>query len=399
MKVKEKMVMEQKNIETVEEKEVKVKMRDSSIELIRIIACITVVLIHLSLNVFNEYYSQVDWSRLFEKCFFTDGVPLFYLIMGFFIANGRSYKKIWKNTIKKIVIPVLFYIGFAQIFYMFIINKQGIGWCLENAFINLNIRGFIRTVITGDVTHINSLCAHLWYIISYLKITLWIPVLWLICREDDNSKLARRMILIFGLIAMTITDIQRFVTLPIVGAAKVFEMVNSDIIYVLLGYELFVNKDKIKNNKKACLIGLILFVLTNVARYKIEMQYMINNNFYEIAGRASFVEWRYTVLNVISGIGLFIALYSFEFKNEKFCKVINWIADKTFGIYLIHYLLLAKIDLYKFDKIGTLVYEIIYLVVGLVVIFTASLLIVCLLRLIKDTFLRCFKKVFNKAEK
>ena len=149
--------------------------------------------------------------------------------MGFFIANGRSYKKIWKSTIKKIVIPVLFYIGFAQIFYMFIINKQGIGWCLENAFINLNIRGFIRTVITGDVTHINSLCAHLWYIISYLKITLWIPVLWLICREDDNSKLARRMILIFGLIAMTITDIQRFVTLPIVGAAKVFEMVNSDI--------------------------------------------------------------------------------------------------------------------------------------------------------------------------
>ena len=91
--------------------------------------------------------------------------------MGFFIANGRSYKKIWKSTIKKIVIPVLFYIGFAQIFYMFIINKQGIGWCLENAFINLNIRGFIRTVITGDVTHINSLCAHLWYIISYLKIT------------------------------------------------------------------------------------------------------------------------------------------------------------------------------------------------------------------------------------
>ena len=71
--------------------------RDASIELIRIVACMIVVLLHLSLNVFDQYHSQVDWSRLFEKCFFSDGVPIFYLIMGFFIANGRSYKKIWKS--------------------------------------------------------------------------------------------------------------------------------------------------------------------------------------------------------------------------------------------------------------------------------------------------------------
>ena len=113
-----------------------IKKRDASIELIRIVACITVVLIHLSLNVFDQYHSQVDWSRLFEKCFFTDGVPLFYMIMGFFIANGRSYKKMWKNTFKRVVIPTLLYVWFAQVFYMFIINKQNIAWCLKNAFIN-----------------------------------------------------------------------------------------------------------------------------------------------------------------------------------------------------------------------------------------------------------------------
>ena len=42
---------------------------------------------------------------------------------------------------------------------------------------------------------------------------------------------------------------KRFITLPI-GTINVFEMVNPDILYVILGYELFVNKDKIKNNKK-----------------------------------------------------------------------------------------------------------------------------------------------------
>ena len=404
MNVKEKPAVVSGDVEVLEKNDSKketvkqTKKRDASIELIRIVACITVVLIHLSLNVFDQYHSQVDWSRLFEKCFFTDGVPLFYMIIGFFIANGRSYKKIWKSTLKKIVVPVLFYIGFAQIFYMFIINKQSIGWCLQNAITNLNIPGFFRTIMTGDVVHINSLCAHLWYIISYLKIMIWIPVLWLLCKEEDNSKLARRIVIAFGVIAMVITDIQRFVTLPI-GAVNVFEMVNPDILYVLLGYELFVHKDKIKNNKKLCLISALVFVLINVIRYKIEMQYMVINNFYEIAGRASFVEWRYTSLNIISGLAMFMALYSFDIRNEKLSKIINWIADKTFGIYLVHYLILAKIDLYKFDKIGTIVYELIYLFVGLVVVFSLSLFIVCILRMIKDLFLKVLNKITSICKK
>lgn len=410
MEVKEKGKLKKKTSELVENEDIKksstkieinenvgikIKKRDASIELIRIVACITVVLTHLSLNVFDQYHSQVDWSRLFEKCFFTDGVPLFYMIIGFFIANGRSYKKIWSNTFKKIILPVLFYIGFAQIFFMFIINRQSFGWCINNAITNLNIQGFIRTVITGDVVHINSLCAHLWYIISYIKIVIWIPILWLICKEDDNSKLARRMVIGFGIISMIIADIQRFITLPI-GIINVFNIVDIDILYVLLGYELFVHKDKIKNNKKVCLISGLLFVLINVARYKIEMQYMVLNNFYEITGRESFVDWKNTALNLISAISMFMVIYSFDIKNEKLSKIINWIADKTFGIYLIHYLLLAKIDLYKFDKIGTLLYELIYLAAGVVIIFTTSLLITWLLRLIKNLIITGFKKIFHK---
>ncbi|MBR3614589.1 MAG: hypothetical protein IKL55_05370, partial [Clostridia bacterium] len=149
---------------------------------------------------------------------------------------------------------------------------------------------------------------------------------------------------------------------------------------------------------KVCVIAGIAFVAINVIRYKIEMNYMVLNNFYEITGRESFVDWKCTVLNVISAAAAFIALYSFDIQNEKISKIINWIADKTFGIYLIHYLLLAKIDLYKFDKIGTLAYELIYLAIGVVVIFVASLLIVCLLRLIKDLFVNGYKKIINKKQ-
>ncbi len=114
------------------------KKRDSSIDLIRIVACLIVIAVHLSLRVLNQAYNRIDWSRLLEKSFLTDGVPLFLMITGFFLANGRSYKKIWKNTFLRILLPSIIYVIFTQIFYMFIINKESIMWCIQNAFTNLN---------------------------------------------------------------------------------------------------------------------------------------------------------------------------------------------------------------------------------------------------------------------
>ena len=378
--------------ELTENKQTNVKKRDISVELIRVVACLLVVAVHLSLQVFNQYYSQVDWSRLFEKCFFTDGVPLFFMITGFFIANGRSYKKTWKSVGKRILLPVGIYVLFAQIFYMFITNKQSIMWCLQNAINNLNLQGILRAILTGDVVNINSLCAHLWYIFSHIKIVIWMPVLWLICKNEATPNLARRMIMGFGIFSFVIQDIQKFVLIPDT-AIKIFTMVDPTILYVLFGYELFVNKDKIKKNKKLCIISLVLFVLANVAKYKLEMQYMVINNYYDIVGRSSFLEWKYTSLNIISSICLFMALYSFEIKSERFSKIISWLSDKTFGVYLVHYLLIAKVDLYKFDKLGKLGEELIYLALSITITFTASVLVVCILRKISELIRKGFKKL------
>ncbi len=230
------------------------------------------------------------------------------------------------------------------------------------------------------MTAINSLCDHLWYILSYIKIVIWIPVLWLICKEEKNAKLARRIIIVFGLIGAIIIDIQRFVTLPQIGTIKVFQFVDRELLYVLLGYELFVHKDKIKGNKKLFVLSAITFLLINFIRYKIEVKYMVINNFVDVLGRESFITWRDTCLSIISGIAMFMAIYSFQISNEKISKVITWIADKTFGIYLVHYLIIAKVDLYKFEKIERFYAELIYLVVGIVVTFTISLLIVSILK-------------------
>lgn len=397
MKVKERItISEELPKEIVKEEKTNLSKRDISIDFIRVIACFSVILTHLCLQVLNQCYNRIDWSRLLEKSFFTDGVPLFFMITGFFLVNGRSYKKIWKSTAKKILLPTAIFIVITEIFYLFIVNKESFMYCIKN--LNINMIGIVQAILKADVTYLNSLCAHLWYIFSYVKIIIWIPILWLVCKEDKNSKLARRIMISLTAVNLLLGDIQRFITLPVIGEINILTIIPTEILYVLLGYELFMNRNKIKNNKKICIISFIGFFVINFLRYKIEMQYMVNNYLTDITGRVNFMEWKYTFINIISALCLFMFLYSFEIKNEKLSKIILGISNKTFGIYLIHYLILAKIDLYKFEKLEKFYLEIAYLVIGLIATLVLSIVIVALIKEIEKMVKKCifFLKVMIK---
>ena len=395
MEVKEKMddiIAPKNNLSKID----KTDKRNYVVDVIRIIACLIVIGNHCCLQAFNEYYSQVDWSRLFEKCFFTDGVPLFFMITGFFIVNGRNYKKIWKSTLIRVLLPTFIYIIFVQIFYMFIVNKESFLWCIKNSFYNLNIQGIIRTILTGNLVYINSLCEHLWYIFSYIKIIICVPIIWLLCKEQDSSKLARRIIIGFGILSSLIIDIQRFYIIPGIGKIRVLELVDREILYVLFGYEIFINKDKISNNKKIFYLSSVIFILINVIRYKVEQHYMVINNFYNIIGRENFIEWQYSIISMISSVSLFCLVYSgIKIKSEKLKDVILFISNKTFGIYLIHYIILAKVDLYKFDKLGRLPEELIYLFLSILITFITSLAIVTIIKQISKLIKNSFRAVFK----
>ena len=390
-------VAEKEAVVSQEQNVKKEKKRDYAVELIRIFACITVILMHLSLHIYNIYDLQVDWSRLFEKAFFTEGIPLFFMITGFFLTNGRSYKKILKGTLFKVLIPVAFYVVFSQIFYKFLVNQETFLECLKNWYLYINLPGITSAILKADTSYLQGICDHLWYIFSYVRIVIWIPVLWLVCKDEPIPNLARKIMIILQFIKMVVIDIQRFYVLPM-GEIVVFSLIDFEIIYVLLGYEMFRNKDIIKGNKKARWISLLGVVIINIIRYKLEQQLMIMNSYTDIMGRATFVEWRYTSLNVITGILAFIFFYSFDITNVKFQKILSWISDKTFGIYLVHYLIIAKIDLFKFEPLGKLWQELLYLGIGLIVIFWSSVLVVIIIRKIKEVFLKLLNYIYNKIK-
>ncbi len=87
VKEKEKLQEIEKTKIEIPVKEEKINKRDVSVDLIRVIACFIVILTHLCLQVLNQCFNRIDWSRLLEKSFLTDGVPLFFMITGFFLVN------------------------------------------------------------------------------------------------------------------------------------------------------------------------------------------------------------------------------------------------------------------------------------------------------------------------
>ena len=367
--------LKEKNVEKSNQKNDRAeKKRDIAIDFIRIVACLIVIATHLALTTYNIYEVQVDWSRLFTKCFLADGVGLFFLITGFFISNGRDYKKVWKNTAKKIILPSFIVLVFCEIFRKFLVNQETF-W---NCIINFRMDGVINilsSIIRGEVHQTIPVAAHLWYIYAYIQIMIVLPLLQLVCTNEKQATLARRILIGLSILNILATDMQKFGTLPI-GRIEIFSILDPKLLMVLLGYEMYCLKDKIKNNKKCLIFGILIFGIINILRYKAEMQYMIIN---KIVKEAAFISWD-SIFGIISTISLFAALYSLDIKNKILNKIIPYLSSMTFGIYLVHFLIIAKIDIFKFEKISTVKYELLYMFLGTLTIFILSFILVFIIK-------------------
>lgn len=81
--------------------------RDRSVELARLLACLGVIGIHtaLSPNLGGAY----EWDKIFLGCLTTDAVGVFWMITGCFFFQRRDYKRLWRSTLRRVVLPVALY--------------------------------------------------------------------------------------------------------------------------------------------------------------------------------------------------------------------------------------------------------------------------------------------------
>ncbi len=365
--------------------------RNVNIEFIRILACFMVVFLHtLSFNKGLNYYEEN-----IIRVFVLNGVALFWMITGYFMfTSEKKYSLRVKNILLSIFIPAMIIILLTQLFAPWLKSRQSLLYCLMNP--DLDWKTIFSDFFSWQVNN-TSICMHLWYVWAYMRLMIWFPLLRLLCKNEEKENKIRRGYLLLTFLCMALSSIWPILQQLLKTDLKVtfFSPFDINIFYVLLGYEMYI---WLKNERECgCFwnnittgmmrkVSVVLIVLMNMLLFgvgllckEIDLKF---NNFTSIK----------TITVIITTVCIFYIFMHINIKNS-LNKVVYFIADKTFYIYLLHYMIIRKITTSAdFKKVlnsmnGWLSFFIISLSAFLI-----SLMAATLIRFAVKGIRRCLKK-------
>ncbi|QRM87789.1 acyltransferase family protein [Lacinutrix sp. WUR7] len=187
------------------------------------------------------------------------------------------------------------------------------------------VKKIIRNLLHGSKFH-------LWFVYTLLGLYLFIPILRKWVKQAHKKEFHYFLILWFA------------TTLYAIPALKLYlpnlELVNFSgyLGYLVLGY--YLSKLKIKNKILPSLCIVIGVAITFFGTY------------YSTKTNGDFEQYFYGYLSpnvMLSAIGIFLLFKSISFKSNIAEKVSSFISNHSFGIYLVHVLVLSVMSTYGID--------------------------------------------------
>ena len=328
--------------------------RNYSLDIARIIAVLAVVMIHCSAgfvanNPLNT--NEFVFGNLFDSLS-RIGVPLFLMISGsLFLDENKdvSLKTILSKNVKTLaIITILWAIIYSiayNIIFPLLTSKT------------VNARSFIAGIINGHY--------HMWYL--YMIIGLYIITPFLkkfVCKENKG------MVLFFVIISFCF----QFFT-PIIDAINelglnlsfvdswidkfYLDFFSGYITYFMIGW--YITHVRIKQKW----IRYIIYLLGAVSLVSIILYVHFTgdyNNAYTNIGAPVF----------IYSVSVFLALNNIKFNfSEKFAKKLMVLSKLTFGVYIIHIIVLTLFGkIFPYDR-----YSVLYIVTSFLIVVIVSFLI------------------------
>ena len=333
----------------------------SYFDALRVVAALAVVFIHVSARRWSSQdISTVQW----QASNFWDGiarwaVPIFIMISGALMLNPEkrfSMKKLYSKNILRLVIAFVSWSLCYLLFETIVLkNYRGKGWAL-------------RAFISGGY--------HMWFMYMIIGLYIATPVLRLIVRDEKMTE----YFLIIGIVISYILPGIRtlcsgwgFATgnriaeavaadVGVVTGAMRFEFASGYVLYYVLGYWLYKNKTSKKMRIVYYILGVLGLVLTFYFGLKVSLASGKKSNIFE--ERSPWV--------LMQAMALFVfAKYHLERFGQR--KLVKVIAPLSFGIYLVHALMIEVLLTWVFRGI-----ELNYFTIPLVAFstFAASVLII-----------------------
>jgi len=283
----------------------KIKETNFGISILRILATLSVIIIHVSgpLVVKIGKISNYDWNVAnFYDSISRYAVPIFFMISGSLLL-GRQFeiKDFLKNRLGKIIPPFLFW---------------SLLYSLVNRYVYTN-EPFNLAKITKDVFYGSEY--HLWFVYSLIGIYLITPIFqkWIgFSKKEDITYFL--IVWIFTLI------------LSIPGANIYFPKINLTYFsgflgYFILGYYL---KNYVRNQNWISYVLILIGVLITVF-----------GTYYFSFKHNKFFDYFYDYISIntlLVSVGVFLLFSKIENLNEKAKPIVAKLNECSFGIYLIH---------------------------------------------------------------
>lgn len=235
------------------EREYIMKQRYTNLDLLRILACFMVVVIH---TVSVDFYTSVD-SFAWAVFNYTDtavrsSVPLFLMISGMLLMSREecSIKRLLTRSI-----PRLLFIFFLWS-TLYAIDKIGPMTLLRN----FDLKNFLKKAWDYGV------CApHLWYLPMFIGLYFLVPVLHAIRDKKKILMYAVAMFFAFAVIPATVAAFPQ--TFIVAEAITRFDMAFCNYAgYFILGYLLYFYRDQIRiSNSLLLIIFFVMVAITGTA--------------------------------------------------------------------------------------------------------------------------------------
>lgn len=369
------------------------KKRDLKVELIRLIACMSVIWYHIRRLPWKADGTLSETAVFFE-CVCTICVMTFFLISGFYIYDKEgSIIKNWLNLIKNFFTKVfpLFLIALivSLIFHDYFISVKTIPECLLNIDIIYIFKTIFRSFIHLSVNGLPGTCGHLWYVYAYFFIILYYPLTRLFLKKTPD--LVKYIVLFFIFVLMVINDYLLFFDNPIINFF--FEIVKKPVIYTAFGYVLYhdiIEKHLQTFKLRTAILSTLIYIVTFILLLKTQISYDLTIN-----GEYVYTSWL-SAFSLIMTSSFVIFVYNiniYKFVNQEIENIIYYLSSKTYSIYIVHYFIITKLLTLRFQNIffdnhKYFIQHLLYHIFYSLFIFILSLL-----------FILLAEKVFNTTKK
>lgn len=294
--------------------------RNSSIELLRIVCIVMVFIQHIfeksMLGGFNILAQSGDKLTYIIICFIYGfsriAVNVFILISGYFSVKNE------KRPIGKAINLLIMVSTYAGISYL--------------GRVTLNIIPF------SIVSFVSSIFPKNYYVSLYITLYFISPYLNVVIKNLDKNHLRKLifvLLTLFSIWSTSINAIIEFLDLNWIGCFSVFidgtgrgfSIVNFIMLYIIGAY-LQLYHEEIKFTKNCLLIALLMTFITTIIRLFLPniVDSVLNYD---------------SIFIIIQSITFFCIFLNLKIKNN---KIINCIAKRVFGMFLLHYSIIKELS-------------------------------------------------------